>query len=351
MKALVFNDVEDVRCTTVDDPKILEPTDVIVAVRKTAICGSDLHVYHGRETGLDLGTVMGHEFVGEIVEVGRGVSKLKKGDFVASPFTTNCGECYFCRIGLTARCERGQLFGWVEKGGGLHGGQAEFVRVPLADSTLYKTPKDLSDEAALFLGDVLSTGYFCVSMADVRPGGVYGVLGCGPVGMMTILSALELGAEQVFAVDCVPERLAQAQKLGAIPLNFEQQNIVETIHEISDGRGVEAVMEVVGSAAATKTAYEIVQPGGTISAVGVHTEAQFAFTPGQAYDKNITYRSGRCPARKFMPELVELARKNERNIAELISHSLQLRQGPDAYRLFANKLDNCTKAVLTIASD
>ncbi|NIR51763.1 alcohol dehydrogenase catalytic domain-containing protein, partial [candidate division KSB1 bacterium] len=182
MQALTFHDIKTIQSESVPDPEIESPTDVIVEVRLTAICGSDLHPYHGRERGIDPGTVMGHEFVGEIIEVGREVTSLNKGDKVFTPFTTNCGTCFYCKKGLTCRCLHGQLFGWVENGAGLNGGQAEFVRVPLADSTLLQVPGGVTLEEALLLGDVCSTGFFCAENAEVEPEGVVAILGCGPVG-------------------------------------------------------------------------------------------------------------------------------------------------------------------------
>src|SRR3954470_12158436 len=192
MKALTFRGKETIDYESIADPAILFPTDVIVKVKVCAICGSDLHVYHEHEKGIDHGTAMGHEFAGEIVEVGKESRAFKKGDFVMSPFTTSCGKCFYCQIGLTCRCIHNQLYGWVEKGKGLHGGQAEYVRVPLADSTLMTVPEGVTIEEGLLLGDILSTGYFCAQQAEVKPNGTYAVIGCGPVGLMTILGAREL---------------------------------------------------------------------------------------------------------------------------------------------------------------
>ena len=247
MKALTFHGKQTIKYETVPDPQIEHPKDVILKVLLTAICGSDLHVYHERETGLDYGTVMGHEFVGEIVEIGNEVKSFQTGDVVYCPFTTNCGECFYCRIGLTARCTKGQLFGWVENGFGLHGGQAEYVRVPLADSTLLRLPENVTLEEGLFLGDIFSTGYFCADMADIKPNGTYTIVGCGPVGLLAILGAKELGAEKIFAIDSVPERLELAERFGAIAVNYQQENPVELIREVTDRRGADAALEVVGS--------------------------------------------------------------------------------------------------------
>ena len=346
MQAVVFRSEREVACESVPDPGLVDPTDALVRVRLTAICGSDLHVYHGREKGLDVGTVMGHEFVGEILECGRDVRGWKPGDSVLSPFTTSCGNCFYCREGLTSRCRYGELFGWVQAGRGLQGAQAEYVRVPLAESTLLSIPDGVCDEEALLLGDVLATGYHCARMAGIRPAGTYVVLGCGPVGLMAIVAARELGAETLYAVDAVPERLAHAARLGARPLNYRSENPVALVQEATEGRGADAVLEVVGSPQATRLAIDLVRPGGTVSAVGVHTEQQFPFSPVEAYDKNLTYRIGRCPARAVLEDLIPLVRRKQYDLASVISHQLPLSQGVLGYAMFDEKRDGCTKVAL-----
>ena len=346
MKALTFHGKHNIQHESVKDPIIEQATDVIVRERIAGLCGSDLHVYHERERGLDHGTVMGHEFVGEIVEVGRRVSKLRKGDVVFSPFTTSCGRCFYCRANLTCRCTSGQLFGWRQGGIGLHGGQAEFVRVPLADSTLLKTPDGLGLETALMLGDILSTGYFCADMAQVSPGGTYAVVGCGPVGLCAVLSAIELGAERVYALDTISERLQLAERFGAMPIAVHNENAVALIRSVTDGRGADAVLEVVGNPGATRLAVDLVRPGGIISTVGVHNEAEFAFSPVEAYDKNLTFKIGRCPARYYMERLIPLAQKRAGDLLQIISHRLPLSAGPRAYEIFDQKKENCTKVIL-----
>ena len=230
MQALTFGGKEIIEYSMVKDPELLQPSDAIVKITMAGICGSDLHVYHGRETGLDHGTVMGHEFTGVVEEAGSGVKKFKNGSRVLSPFTTSCGECFYCRIGLTCRCEKGNLFGWLQNGHGLHGAQAAYIRVPMADSTLLPLSNDLTEKKGLLLGDVFSTGYFCAENAEIKPGAAaYAVIGCGPVGLMTILAAKHLGAEKLFAIDLIPERLAIAEKFGAIPLNPSLTDVKEEI--------------------------------------------------------------------------------------------------------------------------
>lgn len=347
MKALTFEGFREVRYQSVDDPVLDGGGDVIVKVEVAGICGSDLHPYHLREEGLDEGTVMGHEFVGEIVEVGAGVTRFRAGDRVFSPFSTNCGACFYCAAGLTSRCPRGQLFGWVGMGEGLDGGQAEYVRVPLADSTLKRIPEGISAEQGLLLGDIFSTGYFCAEMAGVRPGGVYALIGCGPVGILALLAARHLGAEMIYAFDTVPERLEMAREAGAVPCRVDEEDPVEVLHEATDGRGGDAVMEAVGSFEAERMAIELVRPGGTIAVVGVHSHEALAFSPNEAYDKNLTYKVGRCPARVYMEKLTPLVRDRDPGITRVISHRLPLADGAEAYRLFDEKREGCTKVVLT----
>lgn len=347
MKALTFHGKQTIHFESVPDPAVLAPTDAIVKVELCAICGSDMHPYHEREKGLAHGTIMGHEFVGEIVETGTDVAQFKAGMRVMSPFTTNCGACFYCRLGLTCRCQSGQLFGWRTQGGqGLHGGQAEFVRVPLADATLVELPDGVSDEEGILLGDILSTGYFCAEMAGVKPAGVYVILGCGPVGLMTILAARELGAEQIYAIDTIPERLQLARKFGATTIDFKTDDSLAVLKEATDGRGADAVMEVVGSAAAGRMAVDLVGPGGTIATVGVHTEEKMAFSPVEAYNKNLTYRIGRCPARHYMPKLIPVVQRKKYDFTAIISHRLPLSAGVEGYRIFDEKREGCTKVVL-----
>lgn len=352
MKALVFEGIRRIACSTVPDPSLADDGDALVRVRAAAICGSDLHVYRGLETGLDAGTVMGHELAGEVVETGPGVTRFRVGDLVVSPFTTSCGGCFYCRLDLTARCVRGQLFGWVEEGRGLHGVQAEYVRVPLADSTLVGIPggpegtPPIPPELALFAGDILATGWFGAESAGAGSGRSVAVVGCGPVGLMAAVAARELGAERVFAVDALPDRLALAARWGAEPVDFQAEDPIERIREETGGRGADAVVEAVGTPQASRLAFDLVRPGGTIAAVGVHVEDHLAFAPGEAYDKNLTYRAGRCPARVYMDRLLPLVQSGKYDLSALISHRLTLRQGPVGYDLFDRRLPGCTKVVL-----
>ncbi|MCB0294886.1 MAG: alcohol dehydrogenase catalytic domain-containing protein [Calditrichaeota bacterium] len=346
MKALTFRGTGRIEYETVPDPRLLAPGDVIVKTRLCAICGSDMHVYHGRERGLDPGTVMGHEFIGEIVETGREVQRFRVGDAVFSPFFSACGGCFYCEQDLSCRCQRGQLFGWVERGVGLQGVQAEFVRVPLADTTLYAIPEAVEDEAALLLCDILPTGWFCADMAGARPGGSYAVIGCGPVGLLAIISLREMGAGQILAVDLVPERRAMAARLGAIPFDGASPDLVKNIHGLSGGRGPDAVLEVVGLPAAQQLAYLLVRPGGVLAVAGVHNAAKFAFQPADLYNKNLTYRTGRCPVQRYVPRLLPLVQQRKYDFSALISHRLPLRDGVRGYEMFDQKIEGCTKVVL-----
>lgn len=347
MKAITFSKPLEVNVERVPDPGIIDAGDVIVEVLYSALCGSDLHVYRGHETGQDSGTIMGHEFVGKVVELGKEVKKFKKGDWVVSPFTTNCGSCYYCNIGLTCRCEKGQLFGWVEQGKGLQGAQAEFVRVPLAEGSLISFDKHLTPEHVLFSGDILATGYYCASRADIEEGSLVAVIGCGPVGLMAIFAAYELGAAQVIAIDGIPERLAKAKEFGAIPLNYHQVSVQEEVLERTDGRGIGAILEAVGSSAAGRLAYDLARPGATISTVGVHTSQVIDFSPVEAYNKNLCYKIGRAPARYFMEEMITLIESEKYPIGSIISHRLSLEDGPKAYDIFDKKKDNCLKIIFS----
>jgi threonine dehydrogenase-like Zn-dependent dehydrogenase len=346
VNAITFQDVEVLAYERVPDPELVADTDALVRVAAAGLCGSDLHPYLGRERGLDRGTVMGHELLGEIVEVGPAVSGFSTGDRVVAPFSTSCGSCFYCRRGLTARCARGQLFGWVQGGEGLHGAQAELVRVPFADSTLVAVPEGMDDAVALLAGDILSTAEFGLDMADVRPGDLVAVVGCGPVGLLAIRAALARGAREVIALDPVPSRLEMARRFGAVGVDPRDGDALAAARERSEGRGADAAIEAVGSPGATRVAADLLRPGGILAAVGVHTEAHLALSPTEIYDRNLTYVSGRCSARHYLPRSLERARQDEAMVATLISHRLPLERGVEAYARFAAREDGWTKVVL-----
>lgn len=347
MRAVTFRSVRDVVTAEVAEPVVATPFDVVVQVELAAICGSDLHPYLGREVGLDAGTVLGHEFLGRVVAVGSGVARFRVGDRVVAPFSTSCGTCWYCKRGLTARCSDGQLFGWVQQGRGLHGGQAERVRVPLADATLVAVPDGVPAEEALLAGDVLSTGFFCAQLGGVQPGDVVAVVGAGPVGICAAIAARHAGAQAVFSLDLLPERLALVRSYGAIADRPDAPELRAALRDATQGRGADVVLECVGSAAATRLAFELARLGGTIAAAGVHCEPQFAFSPGEAYDKNLTYRAGRCPARALMDTTMPLVAERRFALGALFSHRLPLAEARRGYELFERRLDGCTKVLLT----
>jgi len=346
MKAVAFHAPYALACEDVPDPRLAAATDVVLRVDLAAICGSDLHVYRGVEAGLERGTVMGHEFLGTVVEAGTEVRRWKNGARVVSPFSTSCGHCFYCQKGLTSRCAESQLFGWVQDGRGLHGGQAEYVRVPLADATLVALPAGVPEEQALLAGDVLSTGFHAAESGGVQAADVVCVLGCGPVGLCAALAARELRARVVLAVDSVAERLELAARLGAVPVHLGAEDVAERVHAASEGRGADVVLEVVGSPEASRLAYALVRTGGTISAPGVHNEPHFAFTPGQVYDKNLTYRAGRAPARAYMERMLAKLAAKSFDLAGLFSHRLPLAEAPRGYEIFEQKRERCTKVLL-----
>lgn len=343
MFGVCFQGVEKVAWREVEEPRLELPTDAIVEVELAGLCGSDLHPFFGREVGLDPGTVMGHEFVGRVLHTGSAIQHLRPGTRVFAPFSTNCGTCFYCQQGLTSRCQANQLFGWRSGGKGLHGGQAQRVRVPLADSTLVPLPEHLSAETGLLLGDNLSTGYFCAEMADIQPEGVTVLLGCGTVGLLALKSAKALGARKILAIDHVEERRQRAEHEGAVAMSPDGP-VREWIADHTHGRGADSVMEVVGLPAAQRLAFELIRPGGTMSVIGCHTSPQFAFSPVDAYDKNLTFHTGRCPARYYMSYLAEIWDPKSTHIDELITHRFTPDNCVEAYRIFSGQRDGCIKA-------
>ena len=349
MKGVCFQDIETIALLDLPDPELNSPTDAIVKVSLAGLCGSDLHPYFGRETGLDAGTVMGHEMVGRVVEVGDEVTQVDVGDLVFTPFSTSCGTCYYCRLGLTSRCVAAELFGWVAQGTGLHGCQSEYVRVPNANGTLLKCPEGLSPEAALLLGDNLSTGYFCADMAHAGEQETIAVIGCGTVGQLAILSSRVMGAKQIVAIDLVESRRSEAGRLGVETAHPD--NALEVVNRLTDGRGADAVLELVGLPSAQKLAYELIRPGGTMSVIGCHCTPNFSFSPVDAYDKNLIYKTGRCPARHYMEKLVPQVlggafQITDVRLDEMISHRFAPADCVEAYHVFSERRNGCMKAVI-----
>lgn len=348
MKALTYTGIKSISYESIPDPIIVEQTDIILRTKYCAICGSDLHIFHGRETGIDHHTAMGHEFTGEIVELGNQVKNFQRGDQVVSSFSTACGQCFYCQSGLSSRCEKNQIYGWVEQGLGLQGGQAEYVRVPMADTTLVNYEDyGIHGDLALLAGDIFSTGYYGALLAEIKPESTVVVIGCGPVGLMAILSAQLLGAKQVIAIDQVPSRLEVARSMQAFILSPDE-SFEAQIKNINQGRRADAVIEAVGNKSAQQLAFDLVRPGGIIATIGVHTTNEFAFKPADVYNKNITYKSGRCPARSLMPTTLGLIASNPSAFKPLITHRLKLSEGVGAYDLFDQKKEGCIKLLFEL---
>lgn len=344
MKAITLTDVESVATIELSDPTIETATEAVVRVELAGLCGSDLHPFFGREKGLDPKTVMGHEMVGEVVETGGDVAHIAVGDHVFVPFSSNCGNCFYCLNSLPSRCEVGQLFGWVESRVGLQGCQSELVRVPFADATLMKVPGAVSGEAALLLGDNFSTGYYCAEMAECGPGKVHVVIGCGTVGQLCCIAAQSMGAETIVAIDPLESRRKQAESTGAKAVTPE--NALAEINSLTKGRGADCVMELVGLPDAQKLAMQLVRPGGIMSVIGCHCTPNFQFGPVEAYDKNLTYRTGRCPARHYMDLLTPRVANGEFDLSGFVTHEFGIEESVQAYDVFSKRLDNCGKAVI-----
>jgi alcohol dehydrogenase len=347
VKGVCFEGVQRVAVQELPDPVIQQSGDAIVRVEMAGLCGSDLHPFFGREIGMDVGTVMGHEFVGEVVAVGDAVSSVAIADRVCAPFTTNCGKCYYCAGGLTSRCTDGELFGWRSGGLGLQGGQATSVRVPLADATLMRVPSGISDEVALLLGDNLSTGFFAADMVGINSDGVYAVVGCGTVGLLSIVAAFRLGASSVYAIDPNQARLELARSLGAKTFSDETLAITAVRGE-TDGRGADGVIELVGLPDAQELAFQLIRPGGTMSVIGCHCTPNFAFAPADAYDKNLTYRTGRCPARAYMSKLAGSLVEDPLDLSWCTTHRFGIDEATKAYDVFAHRKDGCIKAIFQL---
>ncbi|TGD97662.1 zinc-dependent alcohol dehydrogenase [Methylobacterium nonmethylotrophicum] len=389
MRALVWHGKEDIRCDTVTDPEIEGERDVIVKVTSCAICGSDLHLFHNFIPAMLPGDVMGHETMGEVVETGRGLNgKLKKGDRVVVPFTIVCGECDQCKRGYFSVCQRSNrkkhladkvfghttagLFGYTHLTGGYPGGQAEYLRVPFADSTVQKVPEGIPDEKLLFLSDIFPTGWQAAVQADIQPTDTVAIWGCGPVGQMTIRSAVLLGAEQVIAIDHLPERLDMAEAGGAITINFKEENVVERLNELTGGEGPEKCIDCIGmeshvTPAMPDTVYDrakqillaesdrphvlremiyVCRPGGLISIPGVYGGLADKIPMGAAMNKGLTFRMGQTHVQRWTADLLRRIEEDQIDPSFVITHEVPLDQGPEMYRTFRDKQDSCIKVVL-----
>lgn len=389
MRALVWHGKEDIRYDTVTDPEIEEPRDAILKVTSCAICGSDLHLFHNLIPAMLPGDIMGHEMMGEVVEVGSGVNgKLKKGERIVVPFTIFCGDCEQCKRRNFSLCERTNrkkeladaafghgaagLFGYTHLTGGYPGGQAEYVRVPFADTTHIKVPDGIPDEQLLFLGDIFPTGWQAAMNCDIEPTDTVAVWGCGPVGQMAIRSAILLGAKQVVAIDCLPERLGMAEAGGAITINFEDESVIDRLNELTDGKGPEKCVDAVGLEAHVTISHPdsvldrakqmfmlendrphviremiyVCRPGGTISIAGVYSGLADKIPLGQLMNKGLTVRSGQTHVNRWTDDLLSRIEEGQIDPSFVITHTVGLEAGPEMYKLFRDKQDSCIKVVL-----
>ncbi|GLI73737.1 hypothetical protein PoHVEF18_001958 [Penicillium ochrochloron] len=336
MQAVVFKEPFKVAVEQRPIPTVQDPEDIVVKVAYTALCGSDLHVYRGIEPSPP-GPIMGHEFMGEIVEVGDAVTTLQKGDRVVSAFTTSCGKCFYCKQGFSSRCEKNTLFGCER----LDGGQAQYVRVPNAEGTVMKAPEGVEDKYLVLMGDIFPTGYFAAynafknSTPEQIADQTVVLIGCGPVGLCALINALEYKPKHLLAVDSVPSRLELAKSLGAEPWNFmtDRAGLDKRVLELTEGRGADAVIEVVGLSPALRTAYELLRPWGTISSVGVHN-AEIPWDGNDAYNKNLTVQMGRCPVRSVSDKALEVLKKNQHKLGFMTEKIMPLSQAVEAYELF-----------------
>jgi threonine dehydrogenase-like Zn-dependent dehydrogenase len=386
MKAVCWQGTNKVQVETVPDPKIINPRDAIVKITTTAICGSDLHLYDGLNPTMQKGDILGHEFMGEVVELGREVNNVKIGDRVVVPFTISCGSCFFCNRDLWSLCDNSNpnawmvekvmghspsgLFGYSHMTGGYAGGQAEYARVPFADVGLFKIPDGLTDEQVVFLTDIFPTGYMAAENCDIKQGDTVAIWGCGPVGQFAIRSAFMLGADRVIAIDRVPERLHMAKDGGAQILNYEEIEVGEALKEMTGGRGPDAVMDAVGMEAhgmglegfydkamqavkmetdrpnVLRQAIVACRKGGTVSVPGVYTGFVDKMPMGAFMNKGLTMKTGQTHVHRYLRPLLERVQNGEIDPSFVITHRLPLDQAPQGYEIFKHKKESCIKVVL-----
>jgi threonine dehydrogenase-like Zn-dependent dehydrogenase len=388
MKALRWYGKGDIRCETVPDPGIEDPRDAIIKVTSCAICGSDLHLYNHFMPGMEKGDIMGHEFMGEVVEVGSSTKNLKVGDRIVVPFTIICGECDQCKRGNFSVCERTNrnaelaatafghttagLFGYTHLTGGYPGGQAEYVRVPYADTTHIKVPDGLTDEQVLFLGDIFPTGWQAAVQCDIQPTDTVAIWGCGPVGQMAIRSAILLGAKQVIAIDRLPERLSMAKAGGAITINFAEESVIERLNELTAGKGPEKCIDSVGMEShvsmgqpdtildrakqavmletdrphVLREMFYVCRPAGVISIPGVYGGLVDKIPFGAVMNKGLTIRAGQTHVNRWTDDLLRRIEEGQIDPSFVITHNVSLEQGPEMYETFRDKKDGCIKVVL-----
>jgi threonine dehydrogenase-like Zn-dependent dehydrogenase len=340
MQAVVFHGPQDVRVEEVAKPEVEDAGDVLLRVERAAICGTDLHPYHGRFE-MEEGFVLGHEYLGTIEAKGDGVTEFEEGERAVGSFFVACGKCWFCRRGLFMKCMMIRVFGMGFVLGDLAGSQAQYVRVPEADLTLRKLPEangaGFDDEDMLLVGDILTTGYDAVRKTDFRPGDVVAVVGCGPVGLCTVMAARALGAGKIVAVDMVPERLKIAESLGAIPVNPKEIDADDVVLELTQWRGADVVVDAVGHETALAACFPLVRMGGTISLPGMYMEVEAPMPIGDMWLKNITVTAGAANIQGHMDEVIELVRDGRLDPSVIISHRLPLSEAPKGYELFDQK--------------
>ncbi|BBL93419.1 dehydrogenase [Thermus thermophilus] len=336
MRAVVFQGKEQVAVGEVPPPSIQHPLDALVRVHLAGICGSDLHLYHGK-IPLPPGSVLGHEFVGQVEAVGEGLVDLKPSDWVVGPFHVACGTCRYCRRGQFNLCERGGVYGYGPMFGNLQGAQAELLRVPFAQVNLRKLPPGLAPERALFAGDILSTAYGGLLNGRFQPGDRVAVIGAGPVGLMAVEAALALGASKVMVIDKVEERLRRAEALGAIPIHAERENPVRRARAETEDEGPDLVLEAVGGPATLALALEMVRPGGRVSAVGVDNAPTFPFPLASALVKDISFHIGLANVHRHIDSVLNLLASGKLQPERIVSHRLPLEEAPQGYALFDRK--------------
>ncbi|MGX2028712.1 zinc-dependent alcohol dehydrogenase [Methylocaldum gracile] len=387
MKANCWYGKNDLRVEQVPDPEILNPRDAIVKITSTAICGSDLHLYDGFIPAMEKGDILGHEFMGEVVDVGQGVKNLKVGDRVVVPFPISCGSCFFCQKKQYSLCENSNpnavmaeklwghspagIFGYSHLVGGYAGGQAEYARVPFADVGPIKIENGFTDEQVLFLSDIFPTAYMAAEACDIQPGDTVAVWGCGPVGQLTVKSAYLLGAERVIAIDRFPDRLRMAREQGrAETLNYEEVDVYDSLMGMTGGRGPDACIDAVGmeahghgiqyayDRAKQATMLETDRPivlreaimacrnGGTVSVPGVYGGFIDKFPMGSVMNRSLTIKTGQTHVQRYLQPLLEKIRNGEIDPSFIVTHQMPLDDAPEGYEMFKHKQDECIKVVL-----
>jgi len=387
MRATCWYGTGDIRVEQVPDPTILNPRDAIVRITSTAICGSDLHIYGGYIPAMQPGDIIGHEFMGEVVEVGPKVNNLQVGDRVVVPFPIACGSCFFCHEGLSSLCENSNpnavlaeklwghspagLFGYSHLLGGYAGGQAEYARVPFADVGPIKVPAHLSDEQVLFLSDIFPTGYMAAEQCNIKAGDTIAVWGCGPVGLFAIKSAFLLGAGRVIAIDRFPDRLRMAsERCGALTLNYEESDVREVLSEMTGGRGPDACIDAVGMESHApgpihaydrakqalmletdrpfplRQAIMACRNGGTVSVAGVYGGMVDKIPFGSVMNRSLTIRSGQTHVHRYLKPLLAMIERGDIDPSFVVTHRMRLDEAPQGYKIFREKQDHCIKIVL-----